>query len=142
MRYLGLDLGTKTLGIALTDKSNTIVTPLKIVKFDFEDYESLIPVVKELIDEYNIGEIALGLPKNMDGSLGFASNRSLNFKNMLEENISVPITLIDERLTSVEAHNILHNNGKKEIDHKKNIDAVAATIILETFLKRKENEND
>ena len=142
MRYLGLDLGTKTLGIALTDKSNTIVTPLKIVKFDFEDYQSLIPVVKELIDEYNIGEIALGLPKNMDGSLGFASNRSLNFKNMLEENISVPITLIDERLTSVEAHNILHNNGKKEIDHKKNIDAVAATIILETFLKRKENEND
>ena len=142
MRYLGLDLGTKTLGVALTDKSNTISTPLKTIRFNFEDYESVISELKEIIENNNVGEIALGLPINMDGSKGFAAQRSLKFKELLEENFDVNVTLIDERLSSIEAHNILSNNGKKEKEHKQNVDAVAATIILDTFLKRKVNSND
>ena len=73
MRYLGLDLGTKTLGVALTDKSNTISTPLKTIRFDFEDYESVISELKDIIENNNVGEIALGIPINMDGSKGFAA---------------------------------------------------------------------
>lgn len=142
MRYLGLDLGTKTLGVALTDKSNTISTPLKTIRFNFEDYESVISELKEIIKSNNVGEIALGLPINMDGSKGFAAQRSLKFKELLEENFDINVTLIDERLSSTEAHNILSNNGKKEKEHKQNVDAVAATIILDTFLKRKVNLND
>ena len=142
MRYLGLDLGTKTLGVALTDKSNTISTPLKTIRFNFEDYESVISELKEIIEKNNVSEIALGLPINMDGSKGFAAQRSLKFKELLEENFGVNVTLIDERLSSIEAHNILSNNGKKEKEHKQNVDAVAATIILDTFLKRKVNSND
>ena len=142
MRYLGLDLGTKTLGVALTDKSNTISTPLKTIRFNFEDYESVISELKEIIENNNVGEIALGLPINMDGSKGFAAERSLKFKELLEENFDVNVTLIDERLSSIEAHNILSNNGKKEKEHKQNVDAVAATIILDTFLKRKVNLNN
>ena len=137
MRYLGLDLGTKTLGVALTDKSNTISTPLKTIRFEFEDYESVLEELKSIIENNNVGEIALGLPINMDGSKGFAAERSLNFKKMLEEKFNINVSLIDERLSSIEAHNILSNNGKKEKEHKKNVDAVAATIILDTFLKKK-----
>lgn len=143
MRYLGLDLGTKTLGVALTDKSNTISTPLKTIRFEFEKYERVLEELEEIIEKNNVSEIALGLPKNMDGSMGFASDRSLNFKKLLEDNFKdIKVTLIDERLSSIEAHNILSGNGKKEKEHKKNVDAVAATIILDTFLKRKANENE
>lgn len=137
MRYLGLDLGTKTLGVALTDKSNTISAPLKTIRFDFEDYGSVISELSCIISDNNVGEIALGIPINMDGSKGFAAERSLNFKKLLEENFNINVTLIDERLSSIEAHNILSNNGKKTKEHKKNVDAVAATIILDTFLKKK-----
>ena len=142
MRYLGLDLGTKTLGVALTDKSNTISTPLKTIRFEFEKYDSVLEELETIIKDYSVKEIALGLPLNMDGSKGFAAERSLNFKKLLEDNLNISVTLIDERLSSIEAHNILSNNGKKEKEHKKNVDAVAATIILDTFLKRKGNENE
>ena len=137
MRYLGLDLGTKTLGVAITDKSNLIASPLKTIHFNFEDYNYALDEVGKLLSLYSISSIALGLPLNMDGSKGFASQRSLNFKKMLEEKYDIEVTLIDERLSSVEAHNILSFNGKKERKHKESVDAVAATLILETFLKKK-----
>ena len=142
MRYLGLDLGTKTLGIAITDKTNTLSSPLKTLHFSSEDYESVINDIKEIISNYQISEIALGNPINMDGSRGFASKRSLSFKDLLNKEFpSINVTLIDERLTSVTAHNILSENGKKAINHKKSVDAIAATIILDTFLARKGNNN-
>lgn len=137
MRYLGLDLGTKTLGVAITDKTNSICSPLKVIRFREEQYEELIKEVIELINNYNITGIALGLPKNMDNSLGFAAERSLKFKGMLEEHIDVEITLIDERLSTKEAESILFNTGNNGKKRKKIIDGVAATIILETYLRKK-----
>ena len=142
MRYLGLDLGTKTLGVAITDKANIIASPLKTIHFNFEDYGSALEEVIKIANEYGITELALGMPLNMNGTKGFATERSLNFKKMLEDSLNLPVTLIDERLTSVQAHNILSNNGSKEINHKKVVDAVAATLILETFLKRKESSHE
>ncbi|MCR5787728.1 MAG: Holliday junction resolvase RuvX [Bacilli bacterium] len=137
MRYLGLDLGTKTLGVAITDRSGILSSPLKTIRFPFENYNEAAKLLKEIIDEYNIKTVALGLPLNMDGSKGFASERSLNFKKILEDEFGLEVELIDERLTSIQAHSILSDNGKKEIEHKKNVDAVAATLILETYLKKK-----
>lgn len=137
MRYLGLDLGTKTLGVAITDKSGILSSPLKTIRFSFENYSEAAKLLKEVIDEYDIEVVALGLPLNMDGSKGFASERSLNFKKILEDEFGLEVELIDERLTSIQAHSILANNGKKEIEHKKNVDAVAASLILDTFLKKK-----
>ncbi len=142
MRYLGLDLGTKTLGVAITDRSNILVSPLKTIRFNFEDYYAPLEELKSIIDANKISEIVLGNPINMDGTRGFASERSLKFKEILEKEFNLPVNLVDERLSSLEAHNILSLNGKKEIDHKKNVDAVAASIILESFLKRKENDHD
>ena len=139
MRYLGLDLGTKTLGVAITDKTNSICSPLKVIRFNEFNYEELIEPVKELVESYKITGIALGLPKNMDNSLGFAAERSMKFKELLENNLDVEISLIDERLSTKEAESILFNTGNNGKKRKNIIDGVAATIILETYLRKKGN---
>ena len=139
MRYLALDLGTKTLGVAISDKTNTIASPLKTIRFNFEDYYAPVEQLKEIIANNNITHIILGNPINMDGTKGFASERSATFKKILEKNFSLPIILLDERLSSISAHNILRDNGKKEIKHKESVDAVAASLILESYLRRKDN---
>ncbi len=135
MRYLGLDLGTKSLGISITDKTNTFVSPLKTLNFQSEDYESVIPLVKKIIEEEEIGLVVLGLPKNMDGSIGFAGNRSLNFQKLLEKN-NIKVELIDERLTTKSAEDIIHLNNEHLKNTKKKLDSIAAAIILESYLKR------
>ena len=141
MRYLGLDLGTKTCGVAISDRTNTLASFLKVINFKSEDYKSIIDELKSIVEEYNITEIALGLPKNMDNSCGFAANRSLNFKKLLEDNMDIKINLIDERLTTTEAENILINLDKSRKERKKVIDGIAAVLILESFIKERKNEN-
>lgn len=132
---MGLDLGTKTLGVALTDSSGTIASPLKTIKYD--NIDSLIDEVINIIEEKNVSEIALGLPKNMDNSMGFAADRSLSFKEKLEQKTDVKVTLVDERLSTVEAQNYLINEGMRRKKRKKVIDAVAASVILNTFIRMK-----
>lgn len=139
MRYLGLDLGTKTLGISITDKTNTLVSPLKVLRFKFEDYSSIILEVKQIINEYNISLVVLGLPINMDGSTGFAGERSLNFKKMLEDE-GIHVELIDERMTTIMAENIIHSNNENIKNTKNKIDSIAACLILESYLKRCAND--
>lgn len=138
MRYLGLDLGTKTLGVAITDKTRTIARVLKVIHFKSEDYDTALKEVIKIVEEYNIKKIALGLPKNMNNSYGFASERSLKFKEKLEELIDIPIILIDERLSTIEAENILLSADISREKRKKVIDGIAAEIILETLIKKEE----
>lgn len=140
MRYLGLDLGTKSLGISISDKTNTIVSPLKVLHFKFEDYSSVILELKSIIKEYDIEKVILGLPKNMDGSMGFASKRSLNFKNILEKE-NIEVILIDERLTTKSANDIIHLNNENIKNTKHKIDSIAACIILESYLKVVKNDS-
>ena len=128
MRYLGLDLGTKTLGLAVSDKTNTIATPLVTKRFNENDYESVLDDLEVIVKEKQITDFVLGLPKNMDNSLGFAAERSENFARLL-----------DERLTTVEAENILLMGDKSRKKRKKVIDNVASSLILETYLKKKGN---
>lgn len=135
MRYLGLDLGVTSLGVAATDSSNTIAFPVGTIKFAREDYNEALEKLKNVIDEYEITTLVLGLPKNMDGSLGFAAQRSLEFKKKLDA-LGLEVVLEDERLTTVEALNIMKNNGMKKINRRGNIDAASAVIILEGYLKR------
>lgn len=140
MRFLGLDLGTKSLGISITDKTNTLVSPLKVIKFKFEDYESIIKEVKQIINDYNISLVILGLPKNMDGSIGFAGERSLNFKKLLES-AGVKVELVDERLTTKSAEDIVHLNNDNVKNTKNKIDSIAACIILENYLRKWKNDS-
>ena len=140
MRYLGLDLGTKTLGVAITDTTGLIARPLKVIHFPKEDYETALRELQNILDEYDISKIALGLPKNMDGTVGFASKRSLKFKEMIESMTDIPVTLVDERLTTVLAENILLEADISRKKRKSVIDGVAAVLILETLLKMEENK--
>ena len=140
MRYLGLDLGTKTLGVAITDTTGLIARPLKVIHFPKEDYETALRELQNILDEYDISKIALGLPKNMDGTEGFASERSLKFKKMIESMTDIPVTLVDERLTTVLAENILLEADVSRKKRKSVIDGVAAVLILETLLKMEENK--
>lgn len=136
---MGLDLGTTTLGVSITDKTNTLVSPVKLIKFKREDYDFALDELIKIAEEKKVKDFVLGLPKNMDNSLGFAANRSLNFKTMLEEK-DFNVYLEDERLTTVEALNIMKNNGMKNIKEKEKTDILSAVLILETFLKREKYE--
>lgn len=135
MKYLALDLGTKTLGLAISDKLGIIASPYKVLRYD--DINNLIDELLVIIKEENVDELVLGLPKNMNNSLGFASERSLNFKTLLESKCALPVHLVDERLSTMEAENLLISNDTSRQKRKKIIDAYAASIILDTFLKSK-----
>lgn len=135
MKYLALDLGTKTLGLAISDKLGIIASPYKVLRYD--EVNKLIEELLVIIEAEKVDELVLGLPKNMNNSLGFASERSLNFKSLLEKKCTLPIHLVDERLSTMEAENILISNDTSRQKRKKIIDAYAASIILDTFLKSK-----
>ena len=137
MRYLGLDLGSKTLGIALSDKTGFIASSYKIIRHD-EEYDKLIEEVVSLVDELKIEAIVLGFPKNMDGSIGFKGNLSLEFKEKLEKVLDVPVYLQDERLSTKSATDVLIQGNMSRKKRKGVIDAVAATIILQSYLDRRD----
>ena len=138
MRYIGLDLGTKTCGVAISDKLGIIASFYKTIFFKEEDYESLINPINEIIKEYNIEKIVLGLPKNMNNTVGFAGERSISFKKILEDNLKLEVILEDERLSSVEANNIMIKSDIYRNKRKKKVDGLAATIILQRYLDRKD----
>lgn len=137
MRCLGLDLGTKTLGLAISDKSNMIASPYKVLHWDGEDYEMLFKDLDNIIKDNGITDLVLGLPKNMNNTLGFAAERSLNFKEALLERYNLEVTMIDERLSTVEATNYLLDADVSRKKRKKVVDGIAASIILDTYLKMK-----
>ena len=139
MRCLGLDLGTKTLGLAMSDKSNMIASPYKILRWDGVNYELLFNELDSIIKDNAITDLVLGLPKNMNNTLGFAAERSLKFKEALENRYNMSVNLIDERLSTVEATNYLLEADMSRKKRKKVIDGVAASIILDTYLKMKGN---
>lgn len=140
MRYLGLDLGTKRLGIAISDRSGLIASPYEVLTY--KDASETLPRIKNIIENEKVSEIALGLPKNMDGSLGFASTRSIEYKKLLESEIDIPIILVDERLSTVEAERYLLDEDMSRIKRKGKIDAVAASVILNTYMRMKGNEQN
>lgn len=133
MKYLAMDLGTKRLGLAIST-SGVLTTPYKLISF--KTYEEARDEVIKIIEKEKITCLVLGLPKNMDNSMGFASKRSLNFKKLLEEKCSLPVNLVDERLSTVEAESILIENNYSRAKRKNVIDELSACIILDTYLRK------
>ena len=138
MRYLGLDLGSRTLGVAVSDKTGMIASSLKIIRHN-EEYDRLLTDVKDLVDELEIDAIVLGFPKNMNGSIGPKGELSQEFKTKLENILSIPIYLQDERLSTKSATDMLIEGNVSRKKRKTVVDAVAATIILQTYLDRRWN---
>ena len=136
MRYLGLDLGTRTLGVAISDKSGLIARPVEIIRHN-EDYDSLIIKVKELVENEKIDAIVLGYPKNMNNTIGEKALLCESFKEKLKTNINIEVYLQDERLSTKEATDILIMNDTSRKKRKKVIDSMAATIILQTYLDKR-----
>lgn len=136
MRYLGLDLGTRTLGISMSDITHTIATSYKTIRFDDSDYDSLISELKTIIEEFEIEKIVLGLPKNMNNTIGDRALTTLEFKDKLEFNFHIPVVMQDERLSTVEASHYMIEADMSRKKRKKKIDALAANIILQTYLDK------
>ena len=136
MRYIGLDLGSRTLGVSLSDPSGIIASSHTIIRHN-EEYERLIDDVSKIVDEYKVEKIVLGLPKNMNGTIGPKGELSYKFKEMLEEKIGLEVILVDERLSTVEATNLLIKNDTSRKKRKKVVDSLAATIILQSYLDKK-----
>lgn len=136
MKYLGLDLGTRTLGMATSDLTKTIASTYKTIRHN-EDYDGLLNEVEQVVKDQNIELIVLGFPKNMNNSVGEKGMLSIAFKERLEERLKIPVELEDERLTTVLAQNMLIKSDVSRKKRKQVVDKIAATIILQGFLDRK-----
>ncbi|HHW69447.1 MAG TPA: Holliday junction resolvase RuvX [Tenericutes bacterium] len=136
MRYLGLDLGTRTLGISLSDITKTIANTYKTIRFNEGDYLFLISQLKKIIEDEEIDKIVLGFPKNMNNTIGQRAEETILFKRMLEDACKIEVILQDERLTTVEANNYMINADMSRKKRKEKIDTLAANIILQTYLDK------
>ena len=132
MRTMAIDYGDARTGIAVSDLTGTICGEA----FTLQEWnaERLARRIADEAKEREVGILVLGLPMNMDGTEGPRAEKSRAFKELLERESGLPVVLQDERCTSVEAHAILHANGKREKKHRKTVDAVAASLILEGYL--------
>jgi putative Holliday junction resolvase len=133
-RVLGIDFGEKRLGLALSDESRTLASPLTV--YERKDLQSDLRFLRDLILRYQITEIVLGLPINMDGSLGPKAQQVLEFKRALEESLKLPVHTFDERLTTAEAERALLEANMSRRQRKTKRDALAAVLILQGYLQQ------
>lgn len=134
MRVMGLDLGSKTCGVALSDPLGMVARPVETTRFADNDYASCLKRVLELVKEYDVHQIVLGLPKHMNGDVGIRGEVSMHFKEMIEQNSKVPVKLLDERLSTVQANRILLAADVSRKKRKQVIDQMAAVTILQSYL--------
>ncbi len=133
-RYLGIDFGTRRIGVAVSDELGLTAQPLPT--FEPSTDEEALSVIRGRIDQYGVLEVVVGLPKNMNGTLGPAAEQALAFAKRLEESASVKVTMWDERLTSREAERLLIEADLSRAKRKGRVDRMAATLILQGFLDR------
>ena len=139
MRYLGLDLGSRTLGVALSDATGLLASSYKTIRHQ-EEYSRLVDEVSSLVKELKIDAIVLGFPKNMNNTIGPKGKLSLQFKERLEKVLSIPVYLQDERLSTKSATDMLIYADVSRKNRKRVVDSVAATIILQTYLDKEKRE--
>lgn len=132
MRIMAIDYGDQRIGLAVSDLLGMLCG--EAWTMNEWDMERASKRISEEAAAREVGTLVLGLPKNMDGSEGVRAEKSREFKAMLERDSGLPVVLWDERRSSIEAHAILHASGKKEKQHRKTVDAVAASLILEGYL--------
>ena len=135
MRVLGLDYGSKTVGVAVTDPLGMTAQGVEIIRRKHPvKFRKTIARIKQLIDEYDVEKIVLGLPLNLDGTSGERVEKTKLFAELLKAKTGLPIEFEDERLTTIEAQEILIDLGKSEEEWDEYIDMVAAVIILEQYM--------
>ena len=132
MRVLAIDHGTKRMGIAVSDETRTIAQPLEFIPA--EPFGTFLDRLKTLLRDKEVELVLVGMPRNMDGSYGPAALKVQEFVTALKDAIAVPIRLWDERLTSVQANRFLIEGQVRRDKRKAKVDAMAAAILLQSFL--------
>ena len=131
-RILGLDVGEKRIGVAVSDESGTIAHPLTVITRDGLGKD--LRKIEEIVQEYAPVEIVMGMPLNMNGTIGESARKVLSFKDFLEEQLPVSVETWDERLTTVSSEKVLLEGDLSRKKRKKVIDKVAATLLLQSYL--------
>lgn len=139
MKIMGIDYGDARTGISISDPTGFLAGQPQVIHQ--WNLEKLTDELCELIRRERIEEIVMGLPRNMDSTEGERAQKCRALAAELETRTGVPVVLWDERRTTIEAHAILHATGKKQKKHKKSVDAVAATLILQGYLDRRRMDN-
>ena len=149
MRILGLDYGSKTVGVAVGDPLKiTAQTVETIVRKEENKLRKTLARIEELVKEYEVESIVLGLPKNMNNSLGDRAEKTMEFRSMVERRTGLPVVLWDERLTTVAAERTLIESSVRRENRKEYIDQIAASFILQGYLdarsmkREKQSETD
>ncbi len=138
MRIMGLDVGSKTIGVAISDALGWTAQGIETVKIDEENEEFGIDRIRELVLQYGVTEFVVGFPKNMNNTIGPRGEASQAYAKLLEDTFSMPVTLWDERLTTMAAERLLIEADVRRKNRKKVIDKMAAVMILQGFLDRKQ----
>ena len=140
MRVLGLDLGSRTIGVSVSDTLKMIARPVETIRFQEDDYDQACVLVQKYIQEFQVKSVVLGLPKHMNGDIGIRGEISLSFKRKLED-LGLEVILWDERLTTVAASKILIAADVSRKKRKKIIDQMAAVQILQSYLDSQNKGN-
>jgi putative Holliday junction resolvase len=132
MRTLAIDHGTHRMGIALSDELNMLAQPLEFIPA--EPFAAFLARLQQILREKEVGQIIVGMPRNMDGSYGPAALKVQEFVAVLRDAVTVPIRTLDERLTTVQAHRMLSQAEVKGRDRRQKVDKSSAAILLQTYL--------
>lgn len=135
MRIMAIDYGDARTGVAISDATGLLAGFTTVIHSRKSDV--VLEELAKIIGEHGVDELVMGFPRNMDGTEGPRAELYREFAARLEEKSGMAVNLWDERRTTIEAHQILHASGKKMKNHKKTVDAVAATLILEGYLTKK-----
>lgn len=140
MRVMGLDYGSKTIGVAISDPLGLTAQGIEIIRREEENkLRKSLRRIEELIKEYQVEEIVLGFPKNMNNTIGERAEKSLQLKETLERRCKLPVIMWDERLTTVEANRTLMESKVRRENRSKYVDMIAAVFILQGYLDSKAN---
>lgn len=137
MRIMAIDYGDARTGVAVSDPMGLLAGYTTVIQS--HRGEAVAEEVARIVREQQVEELVMGFPRNMDGTEGPRAELYRAFAQRLEEVVGMPVRLWDERRTTIEAHAILHESGKRMKAHKKNVDAVAASLILEGYLTYRRN---
>lgn len=142
MRIMGLDFGSKTVGVAISDSFYLTAQGIEIIRRTSENkLRQTLARIEALIEEYEVGTIVLGLPKNMNNTIGERAEKTLAFQEMLMRRTGLPVIMWDERLTTVEANRTLMESNVRREDRKKYVDQLAAVFILQGYLDHEGMKN-
>lgn len=143
IRIMGLDFGSKTVGVAISDPLGLTAQGIEIIRRESENkLRRTLARIEELIREYEVTSLVLGFPKNMNNTIGERAEKTLAFKEMLERRTGLTVTMWDERLTTVAANRALMEGGVRHENRKEYVDMIAAVYILQGYLDSHGREKD